>query len=187
MGMFYQAESDRFRTLSNIDDFDEEIDVFVSHKSEDKAIAKRVARCICAQGLTPWLDVIDLATDRDDETIVDRIEVAISKSLSLLAVVTDVTNESWWVPFEIGIAYDRKKQLASYCEDYDSVERPSFLWRWPLVKDRYDLRKWCGRILSLKREILPHVLAEAGTESDFHTRGSYQKELASIRNMLNPD
>lgn len=46
MGMYYIAESRRFRTLASIDDFEGEIDVFVSHKSEDEAIAKRVARRI---------------------------------------------------------------------------------------------------------------------------------------------
>lgn len=187
MGMCYIAESGRFRTLASIDDFEEEIDVFVSHKSEDKNMALKVAKCIVEYGLVPWLDVIDLTTDGDDETIVDRIEAAIFKSLSLLVVVTDVTNESWWVPFEIGLAYDREKQLASYCEDYNSVERPSFLWRWPLVKDHNDLHKWCGEICSIKNTGSYRPLAEARFESDSHTRQSYREQLASIRNMLNPD
>ena len=42
----YIAETGKFKTLRSIDEFNQEIDVFVSHKSGDEAIAKRVARRI---------------------------------------------------------------------------------------------------------------------------------------------
>jgi len=43
-----------------------------------------------------------------------KIQAVISRSYCLLAIVTNATNKSWWVPFEIGAAWDMKKYLSTY-------------------------------------------------------------------------
>ena len=164
MGRYINASGD-FVKEASVNNVKMRIDVFVSHKSDDEEKAEEVARCIQSCGLTPWLDVVDLVDKEDDEKMADRIQDAISRSFSLMAVVTDTTNESWWVPFEIGIAYDMCKQLASYCEHPEDVDPPSFLKRWPLATNRDALRRWC-RIISESDRTLSS-LAEASAYSKY--------------------
>ena len=114
--------------------------------------------------------------------MVDRIEAAISRSTSLMAVVTDVTNESWWVPFEIGLAYDMDKQLASYCEEQDGVEIPSFLWRWPLVQDHDDLHEWCNKMKVMKSD--KYLTEAASLSKTIGERAFYRRTLKSVRSSL---
>ena len=180
----YINESGGFVEKASVNDVETriDIDVFVSHKSDDEEKAVEVARCIHSCGLTPWLDVIDLEDEADDEEMVDRIQDAISRSFSLMAVITDITNESWWVPFEIGIAYDMRKQLASYCEDPEDVDPPSFLMRWPLVQNHSDLHYWCTMIKDSDRTT-PY-LAEASAASEYRRRHIYRNKLAEVRKAL---
>ena len=182
MGM-YRATSGVFETVASIDEVQGGIDVFVSHKSDDEDKAKEVAACIDTYGLRTWLDVTDLRDQEDDEAMVDRIEAAITRSFSLMAIVTDVTNESWWVPFEIGIAYDMQKQLASYCEQQKHVEIPSFLWRWPLIQNHGDLHEWCRRIKSMQPAT--YLTEETSSVADHRERRNYRADLARVRRALN--
>ena len=180
MGRYINA-SDKFVEEASVNDVKIPIDVFVSHKSDDEEKAVEVAHCIRSCGLTPWLDVVDLEDEIDDEKMVDRIQDAISQSFSLMAVVTNITNESWWVPFEVGIAHDMCKQLASYCENPEDVGLPSFLMRWPLVRNHDALHDWCTMINDLDRTI-PY-LAEASADSEYRRR-RYRNELAEIKRAL---
>ncbi len=104
-------------------------DVFVSHKSNDMPIAVEVARVIQSQGLSVWLDTA-YPTIEDGPDLADHIAQILDRSFSLLAVVTRNTRDSWWVPFEIGIAFDMQKYLASYG---DKTLNPSFLAKWPNI------------------------------------------------------
>ena len=49
--------------------------------------------------------VVDTNITGDSPSLDDYIERVLSRTFSLLALVTDVTHESWWVPFEIGLAF----------------------------------------------------------------------------------
>ena len=167
---------------ASVDDVDERIDVFVSHKSDDKDEAEEVATCIVSCGLTVWLDTIDIRGVIDDKGMVRRIEAAISRASSLIAVITHVTNESWWVPFEIGLAYEKEKQLASYCENCSRIDFPSFLWSWPLVRNHDDLHKWCQYIKATKA-IHSRTLIEAA-KARVDSKQNYRKSLFEIRNAL---
>ena len=138
-----------------------------------------VAHCVNACGLTVWIDAIDMKHVADDERMVRRIEDAIAHATSLIAIVTDVTNESWWVPFEIGLAYEKEKQLASYCEDASQIDIPSFLWSWPLIEDHVGLHQWCAHIKSAG----PHSLLETAV-AKIVPRQAYRNSLFTIRDQL---
>ena len=178
MGKFFASSMQEARVRASVDDVDERIDVFVSHKSDDKDEAEAVATCIVSYGLTVWLDTIDIKGVSDDQEMVRRIEAAISRASSLIAVITSDTNESWWVPFEIGLAYEKEKQLASYCEN-PQIALPSFLWSWPLVQDHDGLHKWCQHIKVTKAR----VLIEAA-KARVDRRQRYRDSLSEIRNAL---
>ena len=108
------------------------IDVFVSHQSGDKEPAAKVAAAVQGNGLSVWFDLVDPNISGDGPDLADYIEGVLTNSKALLAVVTTNTQRSWWVPFEIGIAFELSKYLASFG---DKRLNPSFLAKWPNVPD----------------------------------------------------
>ena len=121
----------------------EKPDVFVSHKSEDEDIAKDVAVKITQCGLTAYLDVWDPNVDGDGPELVDRISSVIGCCNSLIAVVSHNTVRSWWVPLEIGIAITKDLPLGTFLDSYHTRDFPSYLWKWPVLKDMDNLENWC--------------------------------------------
>ena len=118
-------------------------DVFLSHKSRDAPKAIRIAERVSSNGLSVWVDVADPNISGDGPQLADYIRRVLSSSRSLLALITGTTNESWWVPFEIGMAYDQEKLLASYGS---RVHLPSFLYKWPNVQTDSQLDQWCHEL-----------------------------------------
>lgn len=117
--------------------------VFVSHKNEDRDDAEDVAKTIAASGLKVYLDIWDHNVN-DGPELVDYIESIIKNSKSLIAVVSRNTVTSWWVPLEIGIAITEGLYLGTYSTTTYTTGYPSYLWKWPVLKNLEDLRKWCA-------------------------------------------
>ena len=148
------------------------IDVFVSHQSGDSELAAKVAAAVQGNGLSVWLDLIDPGVTGDGPDLADYIEAVLRRSTALLAVVTGNTQKSWWVPFEIGIAFELSRYLASFG---DRHLNPFFLAKWPNIPDdprgrpesNHQLQSWCTR---LRR--LPGAPA----------RSSYLAEMRSMSN-----
>ena len=131
----------------------EKPDVFVSHKSDDKEQAEKVAIKIAECGLTAYLDIWDPNVDGDGPELVDYIDTVIGCCNGLIAVLSRNTVSSWWVPLEIGIAITKKLHLGSFLvptrpytilTSHD-VKRhfPSYLWKWPVLRNMTDLEDWC--------------------------------------------
>ena len=157
-----------------------EWDVFVSHKSDDIGDALDLAQCIQREGLSAWVDVLDPNVSAGSPTLDDYIERVLSRTFSLLALVTDVTHESWWVPFEIGLAYELRRYLSSFAER--SVLLPSFLEKHPrLAGHDEDLHRWCDRLKQLKANSRPErVLLLEGRAVMAEDRGAYLAEMSSM-------
>ena len=123
---------------------EEDPDVFVSHKNEDQHTAEQVAKKIAQSGLKVYLDVWDESVDGDGPELVDYIESVIECCSSLIAVVSQNTVTSWWVPLEIGIATAEDLYLGTYLMSSGVKRRlPSYLWKWPVLVDSIDLGRWC--------------------------------------------
>lgn len=154
-------------------------DVFVSHKSDDKDLALQVFRCIEDSGLVPWIDEEDPAVHGDGPRLGNYIRGIIENSMSLLAVVTDVTQESWWVPFEIGIAFDQSCLLASYAEqDYGL---PSFLLSNPRIRDHSQLHNWCTELAVMKAtDVLTETASYTGGRVRRANRGNYVNTMSDM-------
>ncbi len=133
----------------------ETCDVFVSHKKEDEPLAMQVHDCILDYGLIPWIDVLDPSIHGDGPTLDEHIKGVINSSFSLLAVVSDVTQQSWWVPFEIGIAFDQSCMLATFVEPISNEsDLPTFLAKHPRLKSHEpDLHRWCEDIKTTKAQL----------------------------------
>ena len=156
-----------------------EWDVFVSHKSDDRGQALELARVIQGEGLSSWVDVLDPNVAGDGPTLDDYIERVLSRTFSLLALVTDVTHESWWVPFEIGLAFELRRYLSSFANR--NVHLPSFLDKHPRLAAHQDLRRWCARLKQFKRNAQPErVLLLEGRAVMAEDRTAYLRAMRQL-------
>lgn len=107
------------------------IKVFLSHQSSDSATAAHIAqRLRIHHSIDSYLDVIDPFMGRRGEDLAAHIQAEMSKCTQLLAVVSEATKNSQWVPWEIGVATEKSYPLATYLADYAAA--PEFLRKWPL-------------------------------------------------------
>lgn len=90
--------------------------VFISHKDIDTQAAIEIGNHIMEDlGLNIYLDVYDKSLQAADkegdlEGIVASIQKGVSYASHLLCVISDKSQDSWWMPYEIGFAqaYDIK-------------------------------------------------------------------------------
>lgn len=118
-------------------------DVFLAHRSSDDQEALRIADLISKNGLSVWIDDADPHIFTDTPHLAEYIRDVMRASGSLLALVTHSTVKSWWVPFEIGLAFDQQKFIATYSRN---VPLPSYLTDWPNLQTDEDLAKWCNEL-----------------------------------------
>ena len=125
-------------------------DVFISHKGEDMRIAESVGNALQRSGLSGYLDRWDPAVEGDSPELEDYLRTIIRETKTILAIVTENTPLSWWVPFEIGVARETNSQIATFLEvDRSSsgrVELPSYLKKWPMLATTTSLQTWARRL-----------------------------------------
>jgi hypothetical protein len=90
-------------------------------------------------GIPTYQDHFD-PTLEGSNRITAKLVAAIEKCTHLMALVTEATRESWWVPFEIGIAREAPRRIATYKASTSSL--PDYLEEWPILKSENDLDKF---------------------------------------------
>jgi hypothetical protein len=115
--------------------------VFISHKNTDSLLASRVAQRVRLNGIDTYLDVIDDALVKDGPDLADLLLDRMSKCDQLIAVLSESTKTSWWVPWEIGVGSEKGFRMASYSERYVSL--PSYLEKWPELHTETDIDLYC--------------------------------------------
>ena len=112
--------------------------VFISHKKEDETAAKSVGDYLMKQvGVDIYLDLYDVelkeaVSVENDKKIVASIKRGIETSTHLLCLVSDRTKLSWWVPYEIGVAGEHGKKIATLkLKGIEDI--PSFLKTEPVL------------------------------------------------------
>jgi len=115
--------------------------VFISHRHCDSSIAYQIAEELKKYRITP--SIIDIKDDIDGILITDIILHELNKCTHLIAVISDDTVGSWWVPFEIGIATQGDKRIVSFDKSYE--ELPGYLRKWPVINEYYQLKYFVNR------------------------------------------
>lgn len=112
--------------------------IFISHQRADSALALRISnRLRDVHRIASYLDVIDPeATDKGD-TLADLIRARLGTCTQLLAVVSEATRASWWVPWEIGVASEKEYPLATFSGG--GVKPPEYLQKWPYLRTDAEL------------------------------------------------
>lgn len=151
------------------------IKIFVSHKNEDAYLAKGVADTIKKMGVAVYIDEYDpdIVNALD---LADYFKKTIRDCTHLLAVVSEQTRLSWWVPFEIGLASAAECPLATFLER--DVRLPGYLRSWPCVRRLEDLRTYLevGRLLEEKVLLNEDMRKASASEKTLYFR-QFNKEL----------
>ena len=87
-----------------------------------------------------YLDVLEGELLLEGEKLTNHIKERLNSCTDLLVVMSDRTKESWWVPFEIGMAAQRDFPIVSYL--INNVELPDYLSYWPTLRKTTDLWKY---------------------------------------------
>jgi hypothetical protein len=89
-----------------------------------------------------------------------------------MAVVSANTKESWWVPWEIGIATEKDYPISTYAAG--NCDLPSYLKKWPYLKSEADLdiyvkiSRSAERELAVKQSYLTESVARSMATKAFH-------------------
>lgn len=110
--------------------------VFISHRTQDNDKAKAIAVRLYQHNIVCYLDDFDPRL-RSGRQITALLIDAIHKCTHLMALVTNATRDSWWVPFEIGVARETPRRIATY--DVSTEALPEYLTEWPVLKSDRDL------------------------------------------------
>lgn len=145
--------------------------VFLSHKKEDEDKAMKIFEYFHGRGIKCYIDVLDptLQTTTD---ITDSIMKRVKQCTHLMAVVSDNTQKSWWVSFEIGVASELKRRITSF--DTGKTVIPEFLEKWPILSTTKHLELFVEtykRDESIRREepyIFDSVRASISSDAQFH-------------------
>ncbi|MBY5533630.1 TIR domain-containing protein [Rhizobium leguminosarum] len=112
--------------------------VFISHKSDDSALAADLGhRLKASHGIEFYLDLIDRELEKNGEDLASHLRTQLGKCTQLLAVISDKTKSSWWVPWEIGVATEKNYPLATYAGG--NALPPEYLRKWPYLRSLSDL------------------------------------------------
>ncbi|WP_079254097.1 toll/interleukin-1 receptor domain-containing protein [Endozoicomonas arenosclerae] len=106
--------------------------VFISYRHTDREQAFLIQHRLNNVGIQTYLDVLDTDSKTTDN-ITQVITENIRKCTHLIALVSDDTIKSWWVPFEIGEATMAERRIATFKNTYSPL--PEYLQKWPIMKD----------------------------------------------------
>ena len=133
--------------------------LFVSHRQIDIEPALRIAYLACCEGFDFWLDVLDPSlsglpgagwlgpgTPQKSFAIAAVIEMALLNSTHVMAVMTNNTMGSQWVPYEYGRVKDpvpASPQAACWLDSSISgVELPGYLFLGAMTTTERQVRDW---------------------------------------------
>lgn len=149
------------------------VKVFLSHQSRDADSAKFVAVHLRVNhGIECYLDVIDPYINRPGEDLADHIRSQMGACTQLLAVVSDQTKASQWVPWEIGVATEKQFPLATFSTD--GMKPPEFLQKWPYLRSLTDLDRYAAASKEAERTF---VRKRSATFSETASRASSTREF----------
>lgn len=140
--------------------------IFISHTTRDDELAKKVFwRLNRIHDITCYIDDMDkeLGNNRGKSILTPLLVDRLRKCDTLLAVVTENTKGSWWVPFEIGTAREMPRVISSFTplpdrSSYSWQETlPEYLLEWPRLRSDSDIdvfaREYKRQSLLLEKSI----------------------------------
>lgn len=124
--------------------------VFISHKDKDMDTAEEIAAYLMKNDIDVYLDKNDTGLQKavkegDSKAIVEQIQKALSVSTHILVLISNQTQYSWWVPYEIGYAKKAGKEIASLLTENKTLI-PDYLKIEYMIRNAYELKKYAEKI-----------------------------------------
>jgi len=155
------------------------IKVFISHKLEDAGQAKLISdRLRNVHNVDTYLDVLDPTIGRNGEELAQYVRERLASCTQLLAVISPLTKDSWWVPWEIGVASEKEYPLATYG---GAATLPDFLKRWPVLRNEQHLDAYAR---SSKSADSNRVLLERTVTASTARKSATQDFYRSLRSQI---
>ncbi|UVL41004.1 toll/interleukin-1 receptor domain-containing protein [Pseudomonas sp. B21-040] len=151
--------------------------VFISYRHTDRAYAMAINTRLTQATIKTYLDVLDpeSQTTEDITTVITR---NITECTHLMAVVSEQTAQSWWVPFEIGEATISNRRICSYKIGPSAL--PQYLDKWPKLSGENDINFF---IDAYREELLSK--RSMGMESFSESvRGTYRRDAELFHDQL---
>ncbi len=158
--------------------------VFISHKNEDSQIAIYIQNVLRNLDVDAYLDVLEGKLLLSGEELTNHIKDRLSNCTDLLVVLSVNTKESWWVPFEIGMAAQLDFPIVNYIPNFATdkkIQLPDYLSYWPKLTKSDDLRKYVeirnnvSQQIVLEKAIGKHVFSNKQSPTE-----RFYKELKKI-------
>lgn len=155
------------------------IKVFISHKLEDAGQAKLISdRLRNIHNIDTYLDVLDSTIGKNGEELAQYVRQKLESCTQLLAVMSPLTKDSWWVPWEIGVASEKEYPLATYG---GVANLPDFLKRWPVLRNEQHLD---AHALSSKKADSNRLLLERTATDSAARKSSTLEFYRSLRSQI---
>ena len=151
--------------------------VFISYRHMDRAYAMAINSRLIKADIKTYLDVLDLESLTTDD-ITGVITRNITECTHLLAVGSEKTALSWWVPFEIGEATISNRRICSFRTG--PAELPLYLDKWPKLSTESDLDFFIDAYreeVSNKRSMSLESISES-------VKGSYKRDADMFHEQL---
>lgn len=151
--------------------------VFISYRHMDRAHAMAINSRLMQANIKTYLDVLDPESQTTDD-ITGVITRNITECTHLLAVVSEKTALSWWVPFEIGEATISNRRICSF--KTGPAELPLYLDKWPKLSTDSDLNFF---IDAYREEVSSKRLMSLESMSE-SVKGTYKRNADMFHEQL---
>ncbi|QAX83011.1 molecular chaperone Tir [Pseudomonas sp. DTU12.3] len=151
--------------------------VFISYRHMDRLHAVAINNRLKQANIKTYLDVLDPESQTTDD-ITGVITRNITECTHLLAVVSERTALSWWVPFEIGEATISNRRICSF--KTGPAELPLYLDKWPKLSTDKDIDFFIDAYreeVSNKRSMVLDSISES-------TKGTYKRNAELFHDQL---
>lgn len=135
--------------------------VFISHKKEDAEFARNLSNYVMDKGINVYFDENDPILTKEHKSpdeVVSAIKKGLEKSTHMIIVLSKMTLESNWVPWEVGFASakDKEYRLLRLSDVYGDI--PEFYKIAQILNDYDDLDKYLSSIKrSQTNNIIPNI------------------------------
>lgn len=149
------------------------IKVFISHIKEDSSLAKEIAQYLeYHDEVSYYLDILDSTLlFYGGDALGEYFRERLSECTHLMAVLSETTKLSWWVPFEIGIATEKQYPISTFA--IQNTNLPQYLKKWPYLQNKTDLDKYVRIALRTRH----HIMVEGLGRISASRRGLYTRDF----------